>query len=138
MSFSLFAQDFPVKNEMRQRVDFWKKVYTEITTDQAFMHDPDEPWIIYSKVDLPKPRRQRLRILKNEKRKIQKTLRAMAKKTKSEFNNDEKIMARIIGDKPSARLYEMAREVRVQNGLRDRYYQCLIFRQAVKIYSAIY
>jgi len=126
LSTLTYAQDFPVEGEMRQRVNFWKKVYTEITTDQAFMHDPEEPWIIYSSVDLPQPRRQRLRILRNEKKKIQATLRSMAKKVPSEYNNDEQIMARIIGDKPSARLYEMAREVRVQNGLRDRYYQGLI------------
>lgn len=123
---ALASEDFPVEGEMRQRVDFWKRVYTEITYDQAFLHDPDEPWVVYSTVDLPKPSRQRLRILRNEKKRLQRILRSMAKKTESEFNLDEKKMFRLIGDRPSARLYEMAREIRVQNGLKKRYYQGLI------------
>lgn len=120
------AEDFPVEGEMRRRVDFWKRVYTEINYDQAFLHDPDEPWVVYSQVDLPKPRRQRLRILKNEKKRLQRILRSMAKKTQSEYNLDENKIYRIIGDRPSGRLYEMAREIRVQNGLKKRYYQGLI------------
>ena len=123
---NIYAEDFPVVGEMRQRVDFWKRVYTEITYDQAFLHDSDEPWVVYSQVDLPKPRRQRLRILRNEKKRLQKILRSMAKKTQDEFSLDERKMFRIIGDRSSGRLYEMAREIRVQNGLKKRYYQGLI------------
>ena len=126
LSVHAYAEDFPVEGEMRQRVDFWKRVYTEITYDQAFLHDPDEPWIVYSVVDLPKPRRSRLRILRNEIKRLQKILRSMAKKTPSEYNLEERKMRTLIGDKPSARMYEMAREIRVQNGLKKRYYQGLI------------
>jgi len=48
-SLNVLAQDFPVEGRMQIRVDFWKKVYTEITTEEAFLHDINDlsNWQIY-------------------------------------------------------------------------------------------
>ena len=50
---------------MRTRVNFWKKVYTEITSKEAFLHDKDNVQIIYSKVKPPfRNRRKKNRFTK--------------------------------------------------------------------------
>lgn len=126
-SFS-FAQNslFPVEGNIRTRVEFWKKVYTQISTNEAFIHDSNDLSIIYKKVKLPSSRRARKRLIKNQKRKLKKILRAIARnKTKDLSAEGQKILG-IVLDKSSKQLFKMANNIRFQYGLRDRYYQGLI------------
>jgi len=43
---------FAVPEGLRTRVDFWKKIYSTYTTDQAVIHDSLYPEIIYDVVDI--------------------------------------------------------------------------------------
>lgn len=76
---------FTVPPGLRKRVDFWKRIYTEFTTQQMVMHDTLYPEIVYGVVDisgiLPDPsvpHRKRMReinkFLKEEKKKVAKNL----------------------------------------------------------------
>ncbi len=45
--------DFPEPAELRRDVDFWQQVYTEITTEQGFLHDEQNLAVVYGKMNLP-------------------------------------------------------------------------------------
>lgn len=72
---------FEVPKKLKSRVDFWKRIYSEFTSDQAVLHDSVYPDLIYGVIDVGKisrdPKssyRKKMRsinrILKQEKRKI--------------------------------------------------------------------
>ncbi len=44
---------FHVPDGLRTQVDFWTKIYTEYTTGQAVLHDPNDLAKVYSVIDLP-------------------------------------------------------------------------------------
>lgn len=118
--------DFPVKGSMRVRVDFWKKVYTQITTEEGFIHDQNDLSVIYKKIRLSKNRRGRIKQSRKEKSIIRGLLRSIAKKNYKNLTKDEKELEKIIGRRDAKELYSMAKDVRIQYGLRDRYYKGLI------------
>ncbi|MFM8315160.1 MAG: lytic transglycosylase domain-containing protein, partial [Deltaproteobacteria bacterium] len=45
-------RSFQVTPELRSRVEFWKKVYTELTSSQAIIHDSDYPELTYRILDI--------------------------------------------------------------------------------------
>ncbi len=118
--------EFPVKGSMRTRVDFWKKVYTQITTEEGFIHDQNDLSVIYKKIRLSKNRRGRRAQSRKEKNIIRGLLRSIAKKDYKNLNKDETALETIIGKRSKKELYSMAKDVRIQYGLRDRYYRGLI------------
>jgi hypothetical protein len=65
---------FPTGATLDPAVKFWEKVYLEITSQEAFLHDTEE-YVIYNKLTVPElaPRAQ-LRWLKAEKRAIKEKL----------------------------------------------------------------
>lgn len=42
---------FTVPPELRERVEFWKRIYSKYTTDQGVLHDIDDVTVIYETVD---------------------------------------------------------------------------------------
>lgn len=82
------GQTFRVPAELRPRVDFWKKIYTEYTSSQAVLHDASNLSIIYGVVDFshiekddrlsPRMKRRMInRLLREEKKKIVRDLLAL-------------------------------------------------------------
>lgn len=45
--------DFPEYPELRRDVTFWMRVYTEITTEQGFLHDEQNLGVVYGVMELP-------------------------------------------------------------------------------------
>ncbi|OFZ46467.1 MAG: hypothetical protein A2381_02035 [Bdellovibrionales bacterium RIFOXYB1_FULL_37_110] len=125
-SLNLLAQDFPVEGRMQIRVDFWKKVYTEITTEEAFLHDINDLSIVYKKVTLPPSQRERLRFIKQEKKELANILKSIAHKNYQNLTDQEQSIANIIGEKSPDYLLALSSNLRFQYGLKDRYYQGLI------------
>lgn len=117
---------FPVRGEMRTRVDFWKKVYTEINSRESFVHDSEDLSVIYGKIKLKRTRRGRIRQTKNERRRIRKILRSIADKGYRKLNSEEQKIADAVGKRSRNELYRMSNDIRFQYGLSDRYYQGLI------------
>ena len=117
--------DFPVTGEMVGRVSFWTKVYTEINTDEAYIHDSEDLTIIYKKISLPKNRKVRNRLAKKAKSEIKKIIYSIAKKNYLNLSKVEQNIADSIGEKTQKELRELARNIRLQSGLKDRYYKGL-------------
>lgn len=113
-----------IDKAMRTRVDFWKKVYTQITSKEAFLHDKDNVQIIYSKIKPPySNRRKKGRYTKNAISKIRATLRSLAKKNFKGLDKEESRIYSIIGkNKTKNQVLKMAKRIRSQFGLKDNYY----------------
>ena len=45
--------DFPEPPELQRDVGFWMRVYTEITTEQGFLHDEQNLGVVYGKIEIP-------------------------------------------------------------------------------------
>ncbi len=45
--------DFPEPPELQRDVGFWMRVYTEITTEQGFLHDEQNLGVVYGTIELP-------------------------------------------------------------------------------------
>ncbi|HON11850.1 MAG TPA: transglycosylase SLT domain-containing protein [Chitinispirillaceae bacterium] len=52
LSFGAAIQDslFPVPEFLKGNVDFWKKIYTEVSSKEGLLHDRDFPQIIYGRI----------------------------------------------------------------------------------------
>jgi membrane-bound lytic murein transglycosylase D len=118
--------EFPVVGAMRTRVNFWKKVYTEITTKEGFIHDQVDLTVIYKKISKKKKKRDRIRQSRAEKGRLRKLLHSMAKKNSKNLSREESQLQKVVGDRSPKELRRMARDIRVQYGLKDRYYRGLI------------
>ncbi len=120
------AEDFPIKGSLVDRVTFWKRVYTEITTTQAFLHDSEDLSIVYKKVSMPNSSRARNHFLNNERSNMRSLLLSIAKKGGLNLNSKESEIYKIIGNKKISEIRQLANQLRFQYGLKDRYYKGLI------------
>ena len=112
----------PVDSAVRVRVDFWKKVYTEITASQGFIHDSEDLSVIYETVThRSKSRRARTRQVRSRKREIKSVLRSIYRKNLTGLTEREAEIMRKIPDPTRVKILEMTRNIRYQRGLKDRY-----------------
>ena len=113
--------DFTVPAALESRVDFWKKVYTQYSTQHAIIHDQDNLDIIYDVVYLGErtlSSRARHRKLKPRIREIQKTLRKLARiKNRVNLNPEEERFLRLV----KRDFIKASRNIRSQLGQRDRF-----------------
>jgi flagellar basal body-associated protein FliL len=120
------AENFPVKGTVKTRVHFWKKVYTEITSLEGFLHDPKDLSIIYKKLSLPEESKARKEFIKQEKEKIKQILHAIIDQNTQNFSEEENKILEQVTQKSKSELQAMAQDIRLQYGLKDRYYEGLI------------
>ncbi len=113
--------DFSVTPGLKSQVDFWKKVYSEHTSDYAIIHDTRNLDIIYEVVylgDKTLSRRARDRKLKKVKNKYKNILRRLAsKKNKTILTGEEKR----VYDMVKGSFYRAAKSIRSQIGQKDRF-----------------
>jgi membrane-bound lytic murein transglycosylase D len=119
---------FPVDDFMRERVNFWKKVYTEISDQYGYIHDKDVPQLIYSTVQLGNgSQRDVIRVVRAEKLRVKNLLNSIAAKNNQNLTNDEKALLKIIGENKSSNdIRKMANEIRFQRGMSNRYFDGLV------------
>ncbi len=113
--------DFPADSFLRSRIDFWKKVYTEISVDQWFIHDTNDMSIIYETVPLDHSisPRERNRILNERKKNIQDMLKIISLNDESNLNSEEaKLFKKIEGEKNIERLMF---NMRFQQGMSEKF-----------------
>ncbi|MBD64637.1 MAG: hypothetical protein CME62_05495 [Halobacteriovoraceae bacterium] len=112
-----------IDERFRKRVDFWKKVYTEIDSKSAFIHDKEDLTIIYKKVKLKANNyRQRSRSAYKEVKKVRRLLRSIYKKRMKNLTQAEKEIVKIAGLKTATDARRAINRVRSQYGLKDNYF----------------
>lgn len=121
---------FPVDESMRPRVDFWKRVYTEISSTEGFLHDPDDITVVYGKISYGHlSNRGRSRFVRSKKREVRDILRRIVQKKRQNLSPKESEIYAIVEGKSDRELLRMAMQVRRQQGMRDRYYDGLVRAQ---------
>lgn len=111
---------------MQVRVDFWKKVYTEISTTEGFLHDEDDLSIVYEKISIQGlSDKERKKKVKEEKKRWAEVILSVIRKEDLNYSPDEQKILKRIENFPKNRLIELSRGIRFQSGLSDRYFQGL-------------
>lgn len=117
--------DFTVPVGLESRVRFWKKIYTQYSTQHVVIHDQDNLDIIYEVVYIGEKAlssRARSRKLRPYIRKYKKMLRKLAKvKNTISLTTEEERIFRMV----KSNFYKASRNIRLQLGQRDRFEQGL-------------
>ncbi len=111
---------------MQTRVDFWKKVYTEISTTEGFLHDEDDLSLVYEKIRTEGlSDKARIKKVKDEKKRWAEVILSVFKKEKLNYSPEEVRILKRIENFPKNKIIELARGIRFQSGLSDRYFHGL-------------
>jgi membrane-bound lytic murein transglycosylase D len=124
------AEDpFPQPPELQPDVDFWISIFTEFTTDQGVMHDARNLAVVYESIDFGDAAgsRERQRRITARRKAIQSILATLASGKRDNLTAEE---TRVLGLFPygvdSETLVAASRNIRYQQGLRDRFREGLI------------
>jgi membrane-bound lytic murein transglycosylase D len=113
----------PQPPELQRDVDFWIRVYSEISTSEGFLHDEQDLSLVYRKLQFAPDARpaDRRAAVDAERRKVEGMLKRLAAGVQ-DLSTDEQQLAEMFG--PTAtrgRYLEAARLVRFQLGQADRF-----------------
>jgi membrane-bound lytic murein transglycosylase D len=120
---------FPQPVELQRDVHFWVSIFTEYTTDQGVMHDARNLAVVYESIDFPADwgRRERQRRITAHRKSIQQVLSSLASGKRDNLSAEE---ARILALWPDGvgnqTLVNASRNIRYQQGLRDRFREGLV------------
>ncbi len=118
---TLSKYHFTTPHGLQNKVEFWKKIYSEYSTKHAVVHDVRNLDIVYEVVYLgekPLSRRARERKLKKIKAKYKTILRKIAKtKNKASLKGEEKGVFNLVKNN----FYRASRNIRAQLGQKDRF-----------------
>ncbi|NOZ10445.1 MAG: transglycosylase SLT domain-containing protein [Gammaproteobacteria bacterium] len=120
---------FPCPPKLQRRIDLWVEVFSKYRKGQVILHDSKRPERIYTVMDvgLNCSRRREPHKIKKKRKQIATQLRQVATKLekKHSLNKFESHLAQMFkGEKPSE-LRRAARQIRCQDGNRDRFAEAL-------------
>ncbi|MEO6081410.1 MAG: transglycosylase SLT domain-containing protein [Steroidobacteraceae bacterium] len=113
----------PRPPELQRDVDFWIRVYSEISNSEGFLHDEYDLSLVYRTLKFtrdvqPRERRDAVAV---EREKIETMLKHLAAGA-TDLSDDEKKLAALFGpDATAARYLDASRQVRFQLGQSDRF-----------------
>lgn len=115
---------FPKPEELKGDVNFWKKVYTEISTSQGFIHDNQNLDIIYETVELENgiERRERDKLVEQRKKYFRHILLKLARDPDDDIDA-ESLRVRALWPENTGRkeFSEAAKRLRFQLGQSDKF-----------------
>jgi membrane-bound lytic murein transglycosylase D len=115
---------FPVPDGMQPDVDFWIDIFSHYTTGQGVLHDNRNLAVVYERVDLPATleRRERQRRVSKRREHYQAILRTLANGKRKNLSDDEaRVLALWPEDVSNSTLSAAVRQIRYQQGLRNRF-----------------
>jgi membrane-bound lytic murein transglycosylase D len=121
--------DFPKSPALVPRVEFWKRVYSEVDTGGGLLHDNQDLGVVYEVVTLPEgaSRLTRERFLRKRREHYQAILRKLAKSKRSGLDAEARRVLSLFPDGvSSATLRAAAGRVRFQLGQADKFRAGLI------------
>jgi membrane-bound lytic murein transglycosylase D len=122
------TEAIPFPPELQKDVDFWIRVYSEITTSEGFLHDSRDLSIVYRKLSFPPDIDPKLRreAVDEERRKIESMLQRLASGA-GHLSAEEKLIKEAFGPEATPeRFREAADSVRFQLGQADRFREGLV------------
>ena len=128
-SLQVGASNFPRPAALEPAVQFWIKVYTEVTTNQGYVHDAVDLSVVYEIVDLPAyaSNNERGRLVTNAKFRYVKALTAVARGKRTKLSATEaRVLAAWPKGTPAKTFAAAADNVRFQLGQSDRFREGLV------------
>jgi len=124
-------ETFPVHDSIRPNVSFWKKIYTQYSTNQGVIHDKRNLGIIYDVIELKDPHRHGSRKINREriKRVKKKYKRILVKLARGEAPDgpEEQRVAALFGEQAKPVDFQHAmRNLRCQVGQKDPFRQGIV------------
>ncbi len=81
---------------LKDKIAFWKKIYTQVAVQEGLIHDRSYPLVIYKKITIGNLTGQRLKkLIKNEKNKISSALERINTLPESEWTGEEKRICKL-------------------------------------------
>ncbi|MEP7314678.1 MAG: LysM peptidoglycan-binding domain-containing protein [Pseudomonadota bacterium] len=113
----------PRPPELERDVQFWIRVYTQVTTNEGFLHDEHNLGVVYETVKfaLDSSTRQRREQLDSLRDRIEASLRRLQSGSTEHTADDERIRAMFGGEASAARFAQASGEIRFQLGQSDRF-----------------
>jgi membrane-bound lytic murein transglycosylase D len=124
--------DFPKSPRLVPRVEFWKRIYSEVDTGGGLLHDSEDLSVVYEVVRLPEAgaRLGQERFLRQRREHYQAVLRRLAGGRRTDLDAEERrVLALFPPDVSNGTLRMAASQVRFQLGQADKFRAGLI-RQA--------
>jgi membrane-bound lytic murein transglycosylase D len=129
LSLPLSASDFPRPASLEPAVAFWIRVYTEIDTNQGFVHDASNLSVVYETLTLPATAsgRERDRLIQDAKQRVARALMNVGAEAGSDPDPYQRgVRAAWPAETPSRKLSEAASNVRFQLGQANRFREGLV------------
>ena len=123
------ATNFPRPEVLEPAVGFWTKVYTQVTTNQGYIHDAVDMSVVYETLELPEyaSNTQRGSLVTNAKFQYVKALTALGKGKRSNLTDIEARALAAWPDKTSSKTFQAAaHNVRFQLGQSNRFKEGLV------------
>ncbi len=122
-------EQFPIPAELQRDVDFWVDIFAHYATSQGVLHDNRNLSVVYERIDLPAhmDRRDRQRRVAKRRELLQAVLRSLAKGKRDNLSDEEaRVLALWPADVSDATLNAAVKQIRYQQGLRDRFHEGLV------------
>jgi LysM repeat protein len=131
-------EPFPQPAELQPDIRFWVRVYTEISTNDGFIHDQRNLAVVYDTVHFTagQPPRDRQYLVDAVRERYQAILRYLATGAPPRDADDRRVRALWPANADPARLQQAADEVRFQLGQSDRFRDGLVRAGALQQYIA--
>ncbi|MEK6623539.1 MAG: lytic transglycosylase domain-containing protein, partial [Bdellovibrionota bacterium] len=112
----------PKTQDFRKRIDFWKRIYSEIPSSEGILHDPNDLTVIYEKIALDGlTHKQVQKKIRERKEYIRRVLIRFAQDGREGLSDEDFQLIQTVSDRPANELRSMCHEVRWQQGLSDRF-----------------
>lgn len=127
----LLAAESPVPRPagLERDVQFWIRVYTEVTTNGGFLHDDKNLAVIYEKIDFGagSSPRERQKLVDDKRNKYIAALKRIAQANGGALSEDDQRIKNMFGDEGvPARLLIAVDSIRFQLGQADRFREGLV------------
>jgi membrane-bound lytic murein transglycosylase D len=114
--------------ELEPDIAFWRKVYTEVTTEGGLLHDQDDLGIIYEVMKLPSDlsQKQRQKRIEDAKKKYSRILDRLAAGATDLTEEEQRVLDLFPKGTHRSRFEEAAEGVRFQLGQADRFREGIV------------
>jgi membrane-bound lytic murein transglycosylase D len=132
------SEAFARPAELEPDIAFWRRVYTEVTTDGGMIHDAARLDVVYEVLEFPDnlAPRQRSKIIDDTKLKYTRILEKLAEGAEELTREEQRVADLWPKGTRRARFEQAAEEVRFQLGQADRFREGLIRSGAYRDYIA--
>jgi membrane-bound lytic murein transglycosylase D len=122
------SEHFVRPAELERDVAFWRRVYTEVTTEGGFLHDPEDLSVVYEVLKIPSDisPKQRSKRIDDAKKKYARILDRLASGAQDLSEDELRVQALWPKGTRRSRFEQASEEVRFQLGQADRFREGLV------------